>query len=61
MTPICHPPGSEGRGVRPLVEQQCDIRLSIAIRASPLVDSLNVSVAAGLLLHHLTLNARTTR
>ncbi|HXF97760.1 MAG TPA: 23S rRNA (guanosine(2251)-2'-O)-methyltransferase RlmB [Gaiellaceae bacterium] len=40
--------GSEGRGVRPLVRRTCDALVSIPLHG--LVPSLNVSVAAGVLL-----------
>jgi len=41
--------GSEGKGLRPLVKKSCDLCVSIPVR-DPL-DSLNVSVAAALLLY----------
>ena len=41
--------GGEGRGVRPLVLRTCDTTLSIPLAAS--VESLNVSVAAAVLLY----------
>ncbi len=41
--------GAEGRGVRPLVRRTCDATLSIPLAAS--VESLNVSVAAAVLLY----------
>jgi 23S rRNA (guanosine2251-2'-O)-methyltransferase len=40
--------GAEGRGVRPLVRRSCDA--TVAIPLAPGVESLNVSVAAGVLL-----------
>ena len=44
--------GSEGRGIRPLVRKRCDFFVSIPILGK--VDSLNVSVAAGVILHEIT-------
>jgi 23S rRNA (guanosine2251-2'-O)-methyltransferase len=41
--------GAEGRGLRPLVARTCDVLLSIPME--PRVESLNVSVAAALLLY----------
>lgn len=41
--------GAEGRGLRPLVARTCDALISIPMR--PPVESLNVSVAAALLLY----------
>jgi 23S rRNA (guanosine2251-2'-O)-methyltransferase len=41
--------GAEGRGLRPLVRKTCDAAVSIPLAGR--VDSLNVSVAAGILLY----------
>jgi 23S rRNA (guanosine2251-2'-O)-methyltransferase len=41
--------GAEGKGVRPLVRRTCDAAVSIPL--APGVESLNVSVAAALLLY----------
>ena len=41
--------GAEGKGVRPLVRRTCDAAVSIPIAGA--VESLNVSVAAGVLLY----------
>jgi 23S rRNA (guanosine2251-2'-O)-methyltransferase len=41
--------GAEGKGLRPLVRRTCDDALSIPLRGE--VESLNVSVAAALLLY----------
>ncbi|HOG07708.1 MAG: 23S rRNA (guanosine(2251)-2'-O)-methyltransferase RlmB [Syntrophales bacterium] len=41
--------GSEGKGIRPLVRRQLDFPLSIPLVGC--LDSLNVSVAAGIILH----------
>jgi len=40
--------GKEGAGLRPVVEQECDFMVTIPMPGD--VDSLNVSVAAGILL-----------
>ncbi len=44
--------GNEGRGLRPRVAQACDLLVSIPLRGP--VESLNVSVAAGILLFAAT-------
>jgi 23S rRNA (guanosine2251-2'-O)-methyltransferase len=44
--------GAEGRGIRPLVRRACDGAVSIPLRGG--VESLNVSVAAALLLYEAT-------
>lgn len=54
------PTGSEGKGLRPLVQQQCTGTLTIG-KATTCVDSLNVSVAAAILIHSLTLSAAANR
>ena len=46
--PLCLVIGSEGKGLRPLVAEQCDQNISIPMQ-TPL-DSLNASVAAGIIL-----------
>lgn len=43
--------GSEGKGISPLLEEQCDSIVSIPTCGK--IDSLNVSVAAGVLLYEL--------
>ena len=48
--------GSEGEGLRPLVRKKCDFFVSIPLEGT--FDSLNVSVAAGILLHHITRRRR---
>ena len=46
--PACLVIGSEGKGLRPLVAENCDLRISIPMQGS--LDSLNASVAAGIIL-----------
>jgi len=47
--------GSEGKGIRPLIKKKCDDMVSIPMLGR--VDSLNVSVAAGMILYQI-LNRR---
>ena len=49
--------GSEGRGLRPLVRETCDEIVSIPLAAG--VDSLNVSVAAGICLYEVVRQRRS--
>jgi len=44
--------GSEGKGLRPLIRKKCDFLLSIPMLGK--VDSLNVSVAAGIILYEIS-------
>jgi 23S rRNA (guanosine2251-2'-O)-methyltransferase len=46
--PVCLVIGSEGKGIRPLVQKQCDQLVTIPMQ--PGFDSLNVSVAAGIVM-----------
>jgi 23S rRNA (guanosine2251-2'-O)-methyltransferase len=46
--PACLVIGSEGKGLRPFVAENCDLRISIPMQGS--LDSLNASVAAGIIL-----------
>ncbi len=46
--PICLVVGNEEKGIRPLLRRHCDFLISIPLAAG--VDSLNVSVAAGIIL-----------
>jgi 23S rRNA (guanosine2251-2'-O)-methyltransferase len=48
--PIALAMGGEDRGLGPQLRQRCDELLSIPLRHGSVVDSLNVSVSAGLLL-----------
>lgn len=48
---LCLVIGSESKGLRPLVRQQCDFL--VAIPMSGLVESLNASVAAGVMLFEI--------
>jgi 23S rRNA (guanosine2251-2'-O)-methyltransferase len=43
--------GSEGKGIRPLIRGKCDFLLSVPMRGK--IDSLNVSVAAGIILYEI--------
>jgi 23S rRNA (guanosine2251-2'-O)-methyltransferase len=43
--------GSEGKGIRPLIKKKCDFFISVPMRGK--IDSLNVSVAAGIILHEI--------
>ena len=44
--------GAEGKGLRPLIAKHCDHLVTLPIH--PQMESLNVSVAAGISLYHLT-------
>ena len=54
--PACLVIGSEGKGLRPLVAEYCDMYISIPMKGS--LDSLNASVAAGIILFE-TVRQRT--
>ena len=49
---ICLVIGSEGKGLRPLVRQQCDHLVTIPMRAA--FDSLNASVAAAVIMFEIS-------
>jgi 23S rRNA (guanosine2251-2'-O)-methyltransferase len=49
--PACIVVGGEGQGIRPLVRKQCDILISIPMLGT--LDSLNSSVAAGIILFEI--------
>lgn len=44
--------GSEGTGIRPLVRKKCDFFVSVPLLGK--VESLNVSVAAGIIMYHIS-------
>lgn len=46
--PACLVVGSEGKGIRPLVQKECDFLITIPMQGD--LDSLNSSVAAGVIL-----------
>jgi 23S rRNA (guanosine2251-2'-O)-methyltransferase len=46
--------GNEETGIRPLVKKKCDFLVSISMAGN--IDSLNVSVAGGIMLHEMTRN-----
>lgn len=46
--------GSEGKGIRPLVKEHCDITTNIPIKTHPFIDSLNVSNATSIALYTLS-------
>jgi len=50
--PICLVIGSEGKGLRPLVRGQCDLLVTIPMRAA--FDSLNASVAAAVIMFEIS-------
>ncbi len=49
--PACIVIGGEGQGIRPLVRQQCDVLISIPMEGA--LDSLNASVAAGVIMFEM--------
>jgi 23S rRNA (guanosine2251-2'-O)-methyltransferase len=51
--------GSEGSGISRLLSEQCDSTVSIPTRGN--IDSLNVSVAAGILLYEISQNILSQR
>jgi 23S rRNA (guanosine2251-2'-O)-methyltransferase len=49
---VCLVMGSEGKGIRPLVRKKCDYIISLKMPGS--FDSLNVSVAAGIMVYEIS-------
>jgi 23S rRNA (guanosine2251-2'-O)-methyltransferase len=49
--PICLVIGSEGKGIRPLVRKQCDVLVTIPMRAA--FNSLNASAAAAIIMFEI--------
>ena len=54
--PIGHVIGSEGEGVSRLVKEKCDYTVSIPMKGQ--IDSLNASVAAGVLCYEIVRQRR---
>ena len=54
--PLCIVIGSEGKGLRPLVAEQCDHLIAIPLATG--VESLNASVAAGVILFEIVRQRR---
>jgi 23S rRNA (guanosine2251-2'-O)-methyltransferase len=54
--PACLVIGSEGKGMRPLVAKQSDLLITIPMQSS--LDSLNASVAAGIILFEIVRQRR---
>ncbi|MCL2789636.1 MAG: 23S rRNA (guanosine(2251)-2'-O)-methyltransferase RlmB [Desulfobulbus sp.] len=50
--PVCLVIGSEGKGLRPLVRSQCDVVVTIPMRAA--FNSLNASVAAAIIMFEIS-------
>ncbi|RJX29506.1 MAG: 23S rRNA (guanosine(2251)-2'-O)-methyltransferase RlmB [Desulfurivibrio sp.] len=49
--PLCLVIGGEGKGIRPLVQEQCDFKVTIPMQRE--MDSLNASVAAGIIMFEI--------
>jgi 23S rRNA (guanosine2251-2'-O)-methyltransferase len=49
--PLCLVIGGEEKGIRPLVQEQCDFKVTIPMQRE--LDSLNASVAAGIMLFEI--------
>jgi 23S rRNA (guanosine2251-2'-O)-methyltransferase len=54
--PVCLVIGGEGKGLRPLVADHCDLNIAIPMHSS--LDSLNASVAAGIILFEIVRQRR---
>ena len=50
--------GSEGEGIRRLVREHCDWTVSLPLRRPRVIASLNVSVAAGILMYEVVRQRR---
>jgi 23S rRNA (guanosine2251-2'-O)-methyltransferase len=57
--PTCLVIGSEGKGIRPLVRKQCDFLVKIPMKKT--INSLNASVAAGIMLFEIARQKETTK
>lgn len=59
-SPIALVLGSEGEGIRRLVRQHCDWTVGLPLRNPGVITSLNVSVAAGILMYEVVRQRRET-
>ncbi len=55
--PVCLVVGGEGKGIRPLIREHCDVIVSIPMAGT--LNSLNASVAAGIILFEMVRQRRS--
>ncbi|MGV1098463.1 23S rRNA (guanosine(2251)-2'-O)-methyltransferase RlmB [Thiovibrio sp. JS02] len=56
--PVCLVVGGEGKGIRPLIREHCDVIVSIPMAGT--LNSLNASVAAGIILFEMVRQRRNS-